>query len=52
MPIETLSAVGGNKNKKQTATPGAKPAYDPYTVVPAFFKEVKAAQNKAFNIKN
>lgn len=52
MPIETLSAVGGNKNKTQATAPGVKPAYDPYTVVPAFFKEVKAAQNKAFNIKN
>ena len=48
LPIETLSPLGGNKNKKQSGT-DTRPAYDPYTVVPAFLTKVKAAQHKAFN---
>ena len=48
MPIETLSPVGGNKNKK--ADGAAKSSYDPYTVVPAFMKKVKEAQKAAFEI--
>lgn len=52
MPIETLSPVGGNKNKKNTSTDNAtaRPVYDPYTVVPAFMKKVKEAQKEAFNL--
>ena len=53
MPIETLSPVGGNKNKKNN-TPAdnaaPRPVYDPYTVVPAFMKKVKEAQKEAFNL--
>ncbi len=51
VPLETLSASGGNKNKKaDSSTDIKRPAYDPYSVVPEFFKEVKAAQIKAFNM--
>jgi sugar phosphate isomerase/epimerase len=50
MPIETLSALGGNKlRKERTAEALAQPAYDPYTAVPAFLKDVKAAQKAEFN---
>ena len=48
LPIETLSPQGGNKNKKNTPNTADKAAYDPYTVVPAFLKEVKAAQLAQF----
>lgn len=48
LPIETLSPQGGNKNKKNTPNAADKAAYDPYTVVPAFLKEVKAAQLAQF----
>lgn len=48
LPIETLSAAGGNKNKRnQDATVTARP-YDPYTLVPAFLKEIKAAHLTVF----
>lgn len=51
MPIETLSPLGGNKKKKAAAATAAKISYDPYTVVPVFFKEVKKAQINAFGSK-
>ena len=50
LPIETLSAAGGNKDKKaELSSDQKRPEYDPYKAVPAFFKEVKAAQKNAFN---
>lgn len=52
LPLETLSPLGGNKNKTQTtnANPAnQKPAYDPYISVPEFLKKVKEAQKQAFN---
>ncbi|WEK20245.1 MAG: sugar phosphate isomerase/epimerase [Candidatus Pedobacter colombiensis] len=48
LPIETLSPQGGNKNKKNTPSSVDKASYDPYTIVPAFLKEVKAAQRAQF----
>ncbi|MCF8379791.1 MAG: sugar phosphate isomerase/epimerase [Bacteroidales bacterium] len=51
IPIETLSATGGNKDKNDELVGDEKrSAYDPYTAVPAFLKEVKAAQKLAFNL--
>src|SRR5215217_291516 len=47
LPIETLSAAGGNKNKKDKPASEARP-YDPYTLVPAFLKEVRTAINNEF----
>jgi sugar phosphate isomerase/epimerase len=47
LPIETLSAAGGNKNKKDKPATASRP-YDPYTLVPAFLKEVKAAMDAEF----
>lgn len=41
LPIETLSAAGGNKNKKDK--PAESRPYDPYKLVPVFLKEVKDA---------
>jgi len=52
LPLETLSPLGGNKNKKQTTNTdlnNQKPLYDPYTAVPEFLKKVKEAQKQAFN---
>jgi sugar phosphate isomerase/epimerase len=50
IPIETLSPMGGNKSPNtQTADAANKPVYDPFTAVPAFLKEVKAAQKAAFH---
>lgn len=47
LPIETLSAAGGNKNKKDRPVGEARP-YDPYKLVPAFLKEVRDAINTEF----
>lgn len=41
LPIETLEPA--NKDK------GIKPLYNPYTAIPVFLKEVKAAQQQVFN---
>ncbi len=48
LPIETLSAAGGNKNKKDKDPSQVRP-YDPYKLVPEFLKEVKAARTAVFN---
>lgn len=50
VPLETLSAAGGNKNKTAASSKEKRPAYDPYSAVPAFYKEVKAAQKEAFSL--
>ncbi len=48
LPIETLSAAGGNKNKKAKDPSIASRPYDPYKLVPEFLKEIKAAREAAF----
>ncbi|MGV3530584.1 MAG: sugar phosphate isomerase/epimerase family protein [Flavisolibacter sp.] len=48
LPIETLSAAGGNKNKRQKDPSVASRPYDPYTLVPAFLADVRAARDKVF----
>jgi sugar phosphate isomerase/epimerase len=48
LPIETLSAAGGNKNRKDKDPAIASRPYDPYTLVPAFLKEIKAAKEAEF----
>ncbi|HET9570264.1 MAG TPA: sugar phosphate isomerase/epimerase family protein [Bacteroidales bacterium] len=51
LPLETLSPLGGNKNKNQsnsTDLNNQKPTYDPYVTVPAFLKKVKEAHKQAF----
>ena len=51
LPIETLSAAGGNKNKKDKDPAVASRPYDPYKLVPEFLKEVKGAWEVAFTEK-
>ncbi|ADY52758.1 Xylose isomerase domain-containing protein TIM barrel [Pseudopedobacter saltans DSM 12145] len=51
LPIEILSPAGGNKAKRQAtgiAASSEKNSWDPFTVLPAFMKEVKAAQIQKF----
>ncbi len=50
LPIETLSAAGGNKKKKdkEKDTTATSRPYDPYTLVPAFLKEVRTAMDAEF----
>ena len=50
VPLETLSAAGGNKNKTAASSNEKRPAYDAYSAVPAFYKKVKAAQKEAFSL--
>jgi len=45
LPIETLSAKAPSKGETTT---GKKTGYDPYTVVPAFLKDVKAAMTAEY----
>ncbi|HET9570262.1 MAG TPA: family 16 glycoside hydrolase [Bacteroidales bacterium] len=47
MPIETLSTKTPSKDNAQPNQ--TKTLYDPFTVVPAFLKEVRSAMNVAFN---
>lgn len=49
LPIETLSAAGGNKNKRQKDPSVTSRPYDPYTLVPAFLADVRAAHDKVFS---
>ena len=49
LPIETLSPVGGNKDKSKSRK-NLNAAYDPYEVVPAFQEKVVKAKKKAFKI--
>jgi len=44
LPIETLSAVGGNKHRKAKDPALLARQYDPYKQVPAFLKEIRMAQ--------
>jgi sugar phosphate isomerase/epimerase len=48
LPIETLSAAGGNKNKKDKDPSIAARPYDPYKLVPIFLKEIRAAKDAEF----
>lgn len=48
LPIETLSALGGNKNKKDKDPSLAARGYDPYKLVPAFLKEIRVAEYAVF----
>ena len=48
LPIETLSAAGGNKNKKDKDPSVASRPYDPYKLVPIFLQEIKTAKDAAF----
>jgi sugar phosphate isomerase/epimerase len=48
LPIETLSAAGGNKNKKEKDPSVTARIYDPYKLVPEFLKEVRAAHDAVF----
>src|SRR5215213_5459913 len=48
LPIETLSAAGGNKNKKEKDPSITSRPYDPYKLVPEFLKEIRAAHDVVF----
>ena len=48
LPIETLSAAGGNKNKKAKDPSVTSRPYDPYKLVPEFLKEIRTAHDAVF----
>jgi sugar phosphate isomerase/epimerase len=51
LPIETLSAAGGNKNKKDKDPSIVARVYDPYKLVPIFLKEIQVAKDAEFGIQ-
>jgi hypothetical protein len=48
LPIETLSAAGGNKNRKEKDPSITARVYDPYKLVPVFLKEIQVAKDAEF----
>jgi sugar phosphate isomerase/epimerase len=51
LPIETLSAAGGNKNKKDKDPAIVARVYDPYKLIPVFLNEIRAARDAEFGIQ-